>query len=334
MKELVRLSASRIKTLQECSWYYWARYHLKLPDKSNAGALRGSCCHDLFELLTKPKWIELAKSLHENGNIEEFPLIARFLRAKCYQYQLDEMGLDGKSNKTNIGLIYEMIMVGLGAGFFPEPNEEILDSEYYFDIHDTELKFRIAGYIDKILFNTETKELLISDYKSSKGQFKGEDLETNIQAMIYSLASNYLKKSKKLPDFKKVVARFVFLRFAENPYQNLEFTDEQLDGFKHYLAYLSDIINNFDIDNAQTDFAALDPARRWKCSTKSGWKCPYKDSFTYWAVVKDGKVKSTLFEDDYAIKGQLIELKDGEKWEQMTYDGCPIHKITDDHFNF
>ena len=131
------------------------------------------------------------------------------------------------------------------------------------------------------------------------------------------------------------MARFVFLRFAENPYQNLEFTDEQLDGFKHYLAYLSDIINEYDVENAQTDFAAFDPARRWKCSTKSGWKCAYKDAFSYWVLVnKDGKVKTSYFEDDYATKGQLIELKDGDKWEQRQYEGCPAHKISEDHFNF
>ena len=45
------LSASRIKTAQGCSWLYWCKYKLKLPDASNDGAKRGSICHLIFELL-------------------------------------------------------------------------------------------------------------------------------------------------------------------------------------------------------------------------------------------------------------------------------------------
>ena len=31
------------------------KYHLNLPDKTNSGALRGSLCHLIFELLLKPR---------------------------------------------------------------------------------------------------------------------------------------------------------------------------------------------------------------------------------------------------------------------------------------
>ena len=49
------LSASRIKTLETCSWSYWCNYHLKLPQKQNEGALRGTVCHLVFEMLVKKK---------------------------------------------------------------------------------------------------------------------------------------------------------------------------------------------------------------------------------------------------------------------------------------
>jgi len=45
------LSASRIKTVEGCSWLYWCKYKLKLPDASNDGAKRGSICHLIFEHL-------------------------------------------------------------------------------------------------------------------------------------------------------------------------------------------------------------------------------------------------------------------------------------------
>ena len=47
----VKLSASRLKTAKTCSYLYWAKYHLKLPDKTNDGAARGSVCHLIFESL-------------------------------------------------------------------------------------------------------------------------------------------------------------------------------------------------------------------------------------------------------------------------------------------
>jgi hypothetical protein len=326
--DIVRLSASRIKTLGECSYYYYCRYHLKLPDKSNSGAKRGSVCHDLFELLTKSKWIGYAKEIYDSGcDLNNFDLVKRFIRAKCRKYELELLEADKKTGKTNIDMIYDMVCVGLSSGFFPEENEEIIDSEYAFDISDDELRFRIVGFIDKIVFDKKTKTIRISDYKSSKEKFKGEDLETNLQAMMYVLAANYLKNAKAIPDFKSAKAKFIFLRFPKNPYQELEFTEEQLDGFKHYLSYISDTISNFTEKDARADFASEDPKRRWKCSTKSGWKCAYKDPFDYYGLYEDGKLIRTVFEDDWAQKDQFIKLEKNQSWEKLTYAGCPAHNF-------
>ena len=55
MKRDVRLSASRISTLKKCSWTYWVKYVLKLPDTTNAGASRGWICHLIFEILGNPR---------------------------------------------------------------------------------------------------------------------------------------------------------------------------------------------------------------------------------------------------------------------------------------
>ena len=54
-KKTVYLSASRIKTLESCSWLYWGKYHLHLPDTGNDGAARGTVCHWIFELLLSEK---------------------------------------------------------------------------------------------------------------------------------------------------------------------------------------------------------------------------------------------------------------------------------------
>ena len=54
-KEKIRLSASKIKTLDSCSWLFFSKYHLKVPDTTNDGASRGTIVHLIFELLLKPK---------------------------------------------------------------------------------------------------------------------------------------------------------------------------------------------------------------------------------------------------------------------------------------
>ena len=49
------LSASRIKTLQSCSWMYYAKYIIGIPDKGNDGSSRGTVCHLIFEVLGDPR---------------------------------------------------------------------------------------------------------------------------------------------------------------------------------------------------------------------------------------------------------------------------------------
>ena len=51
----VRLSASRLKTLQSCTWLYYCKYILKLPDTTNSGALRGTHIHLILEILQNPR---------------------------------------------------------------------------------------------------------------------------------------------------------------------------------------------------------------------------------------------------------------------------------------
>ena len=64
-----KLSASRIKVAQTCSWQYWAKYILKLPDKSNDGAKRGSICHLVFECLGNPRHKKHYSKILKNKDI-------------------------------------------------------------------------------------------------------------------------------------------------------------------------------------------------------------------------------------------------------------------------
>ena len=83
-KHTSALSASRIKTLQQCSWKYWCNYILKLPDTSNDGASRGWICHLIFELLGESRHKKHYDAIVSEGTIFASKAIERltFYHAK------------------------------------------------------------------------------------------------------------------------------------------------------------------------------------------------------------------------------------------------------------
>jgi len=301
-KELRTLSASRIKTLETCSWVYWNNYHLKIPQSTNDGALRGTICHTIFELLLNPRhkhnYNKIIKSNSVTGSKSVTKLIKK-LKAK--------VGL----NESNFEILDQMIMVGLKHDFFGKEGK-IIQPEYPFDIKNDSPKYHIKGFIDKPI--KKKKEMHIIDYKSSKYKFRGDDLEANIQAMMYSLAS--LKIWPKL----KPIVKFLFLRFPKQPIQELTFTEDQIKGSEHYLEHINDYINRFDEKSAKANFAADSDKNKWMCQI-GGWRCPYKDPYEYYVKVnKDGQIVETSLKNDFKnVNGYSVETRE--------YQGCPKWNI-------
>jgi len=297
-QSLKTLSASRIKTLETCSWVYWNNYHTKVPQSQNDGALRGTICHTIFELLLNKRHLKNYKRIIKKNSIDGDKGVARLVKKLSAKVKLDE---------SNYKLLNDMILVGLKNDFFGEGGE-IVKPEYDFDITNEEPKYHIKGFIDKPI--KIKKEMHIIDYKSSKYKFRGDDLEANIQAMMYSLAS------KKLWPKLKPIVKFLFLRFPKQPIQELIFTDEQIKGFEHYLEHINDYINKFNEESARANFAIDNQKNKWMCQV-GGWKCPYKDPYKYYVKVNDkGEVVETSLENNFKdIKGFKVETRD--------YEGCP-----------
>ena len=292
------LSASRIKTLETCSWVYWNNYHTKVPQSQNDGALRGTICHTVFELLLNKRHRKNYKRIIKKNAIDGDEGVNRLVKKLSLKVKLDE---------SNYKLLNDMILVGLKNDFFGEGGE-IVKPEYDFNIQNDEPKYHIRGFIDKPI--KIKKEMHIIDYKSSKYKFRGDDLEANIQAMMYSLAS------KKLWPKLKPIVKFLFLRFPKQPIQELVFDDNQIKGFEHYLEHINDYVNKFDEESAKSNFAVDSIKNKWMCQV-GGWKCPYKDPYKYYVKVNDkGEVIETSLEDNFKdIKGFKVETR--------TYEGCP-----------
>lgn len=297
-QSLKTLSASRIKTLETCSWVYWNNYHAKVPQSQNDGALRGTICHTVFELLLNKRHLKNYKRIIKKNAIDGDKGVDKLVKKLSAKVKLDE---------SNYKLLNDMILVGLKNDFFGEGGE-IVKPEYDFDITNEEPKYHIKGFIDKPI--KIKKEMHIVDYKSSKYKFRGDDLEANIQAMMYSLAS------KKLWPKLKPIVKFLFLRFPKQPIQELIFTDEQIKGFEHYLEHINDYINKFNEESARANFAVDSQKNKWMCQV-GGWKCPYKDPYKYYVKVNEkGEVVETSLENNFKdIKGFKVETRD--------YEGCP-----------
>ena len=253
MSELIKLSASRIKTLQSCSWMYYCNYNLKLPQKNNSGAMRGTVAHLIFEILANPRHQHYVTKIVKSGTCLKQPAIFKLIlkAAKREGLDLDEMVKPLKKSGqeiTNLKCIDEMILVGLKFDFIG--NGKLIGSEWEFDITSEEPKYRIGGFVDRIF--KDKKQMIIRDFKSSKKAFKGEELASNLQGMMYSLAVR-----KKYQKQKDVLVKFLFLRYPDDPERECpHFSEEVLSGFEHYLEYLNGYLKNFDEKKANSNFAA------------------------------------------------------------------------------
>lgn len=318
------LSSTRVKTLENCSWVYWCNYHLRLPQLQNEGAKKGEICHTVFEtLLKRPRRKAYFDKVVQSGSITACPAIERLVRKNIKSLKLHD---------TTEGFrhIDEMVLVGLQNDFYGEGGT-IVAPEFKFDLVNEGPRFRIKGFMDKPFIRGNT--LFIDDFKSSKKKFKGEEQDSNLQALFYSLAGKMI-----WPHLKPVV-RFIFLQYGENPMMPVEFSDDALLGFKYYLESSQQKVDGFNEHVAKNNFAADQPSSsdsfcgKALCgfASKPGqlkkdgtpmWHCPYKFAFDYYAVVDtDDKIVRCAF-----TKEELIPLKMGEKIKKRHYQGCPKHQ--------
>ena len=336
------LSASRIKTLQSCSWLYWAKYHLKLPDKSNTGALRGTICHLVLEMITTKTRKKHYNEMVLAGTIKGCPSIYRLVK-KHAKALGEKHGFD-LLDAEHMDLMDKMIINAFNYDFFGEGHLTI-EGEEKFLLENDEPKYKVTGFIDKAIKFKDNKYKIV-DYKSSKSKFTDKELETNLQAMIYSLANK--KKNKKATS----LVEFLFLKFARAASQQIQFTDEALEGFEYYLAQVFHLINNFTESEAEGNFAIRQPrpergegfkgpimcgfAKYPGQLKKDGnpmWHCSYKFPFDYFVLTDDesGNIITSAFE-----LADLPSPEKGQSVEKKKYDGCPAHAKpkTEDVFDF
>lgn len=330
------LSASRIKTAQSCSWLYWCKYKLKLPDTSNDGAKRGSICHLIFEVLGNKRHKKYHRQIVKSGSVFAVPSIERLIMKHACRVGVDD--------KENLDLIKEMTFNGLCYDFFGNvngrPTEALSEQDFLIVCDEGGYRYKIRGFIDKLFLYKKRKYALIRDFKSSKSVFKGKEITDNMQDLMYSLAVK-----KLFPEYSNRQSEFVFLKFGldqdgddtgivkMNP-----ITDDELNGFQSQLTQIQDYLDNFSEQDAKSNFAADQGFP--KDNTFSGklmcgfakqrgelkkdgnpkWYCPMKFDFFYYHIKdKNGNFFASVMEDDF----DESMIPPGGSHEMQYYAGCP-----------
>lgn len=331
------ISASRIKTLQSCSWLYYSKYVLKLPDKGNLGSKLGSIAHTIFECLGNPRHRKhYTKAIKKNTVYDIEPL--RLLIKKKFKK------LDVEKTKTTIELLDKMILAGLNYDFFGKkigsPTDSHSEIKFDLEVNEKDINYRILGFIDKLFLYKKKSLALIRDFKTSKKSFEGKEIEDNLQDQIYSLAV-----SKLYPDFLKMKVEFPFLQLMlkdgdKAVLKMKKNTKSDLKIFEYILTELQKTIDSFDEKDATSNLAFKKGypsdgsfSGRLLCGfdnfkghlKKDGtlrWSCPAKWSFEYYCI-KDRETKNVLrtyFLDDF----DKIEYDPGkEELFIEKYKGCP-----------
>lgn len=183
---LPRLSASKIKSYSSCSYLAYLKYNCGLPSKGNTGSKLGGITHIILECLAHPKRKE---------KVSQALACERPLSLPCL-HRLASKWL--KKEEVNSSENYEKIngflVTGLENDFYGKGCEKY-ETEYEFNINNG--KYWIYGFIDRLFIYEDRIRIL--DFKSSKSKFaKGsEDMDFNIQALIYALVASKDVSRKK-----------------------------------------------------------------------------------------------------------------------------------------
>ena len=353
------LSASRIKLAKQCSWQYWCKYILKLPETTNEGASRGWIVHLVLELLAHKKRKRRLTAVRKASSILKDSALRRLVL-----YHASRLGVE---DEENLALIDKMTLNALNydfdGGTHQKPKEILNEKKFDITIEEGDTKYRVLGFIDK-LFIYKDGSAVIRDFKTSKQVFKGGDITDNLQNLIYSLAVKRL-----YPALKKVNCEFLFLKFPLEPdllgepgkgtLRLEEVSNDELGGFGYQLSETQKYLDNFSELTAISNFAAtknypsdgtfggplvcgregFKQCRGQDVLDSNGkpipsYICSYRRPMDYYVLLnKDKKIIKSTFGDrpEDLVPDETL----GETVELRHYEGCPHwNKEVKDEFDF
>ncbi len=310
-----KISASRAKTLTQCSMLYYLQEIEKIPQKVWARTNHGSVIHSVFEMVMdktrarRQKWL---KNIILNGfDIKDYPSISRYIKF----YNANKGKLDPYTDEE-MGEMLDVAFKGIRTYFLDKDGQNFLLPDYSneerFEI-DIGGGGRISGFIDLIIRLSPTTYKII-DLKSQKNKFKKDEMADNIQGLMYQLA--IWEKYQATGDVE-----FILLRHKptkQTPLKHIQVTPQvckaQLNGLKLYFCHLYGIVNQFSLQDALTS----------PCCDSGFCRnvCTYFNEFQYQSLRKkenNALVRNFLLDDK-------VKVGDDEYIQILTSVACPVAK--------
>lgn len=304
--KITKLSSSRLELLENCSWSYHARYHLRLPQGTNPGQLRGNCVHSVLEFLATKKRFTWVDEILKVNDLYLKPSIKRYVKIYLRKWKLGDEDEE---------LIRSMTLVALNHDFFFKdlPNSEMLETEHRFDITSDNPRYSITGFMDRSVIYDDNK-IVARDFKTSKKKYAMDYLHGATQGFMYSLVL------KKMFPTREPSVEFLFLRFPKKPVQTFSPDEKALRGFEYYLEEATKFLQDFNDDKARGNFAKDNPDKRWLCGREgTSFICEARKPLDYFVIIENNKiVKGANTKEEL----ELI-LKPNQTIEPKHYPGCP-----------
>jgi len=327
------LSASRIKTLKECSWKYWCKYELKLPEASNDGSSRGWICHLIFEVLGNPRHRPHFTTIIRKQDTFASEAVYRLVLKHAKRLSVDD--------QENMEMIRDMILIGLSYDFFGldigKPTKAMSEYDFAIEKNDYPIRYNVVGFIDKLFLYRAKKTAKMRDFKSSSKMFKGQEITDNLQDWIYSLVIK-----NNFPEYSTRINEFPFLRHMNAKGEGIiampPIADHALEAFEYELSHYQQVVEDFTLSDAMKNFAADQGyptdgtfSKKLSCGfadypfhkKKDGgyrWHCAFKFPFEYYSVIgPDGDIVKSYTEAEF--NPDLVP--DDHMFVKMKYDGCP-----------
>ncbi len=193
-------SHSRISTYENCPYKFKLRYIDKVKtDKETIEAFLGSRVHETLE------W------LYEQVKMENLPSLKKVLR----HYEKDwkrnfnnQIRIVKDFSEKNYYKKGRKFIINYYKRYKPF-KENTIETEKRIVVNlDGKGRYKLQGYIDRLVYNKDKKEYEIHDYKTNNYLKTQDDLDQDRQLALYSIAIN-----ESYPDANKICLVWHFLAF-------------------------------------------------------------------------------------------------------------------------
>lgn len=264
-----RLSASRIRTYEQCPMKYYYAYEEGVKEVIEKDHLLfGTLLHTCLERYYKEDKdiIDIFKEEWEKTNLSNYE---HFKEGKSILKKFV------KENPKEDAIIFE------------------LEKEFETEIEGVPLK----AFIDRIDYDPERNLLQVIDYKSSFIELSDDEAEIDIQLGLYDLLCSY-----EYPEYDNILAMFYYLRSGE--VSGSIHTPEDREEFKEYVKTTYNKIINDD-----NPIAKINPYCHWCVAKHRCEEYQKALEQNYDVVVPEDKVELYSLRKDLRDKKKLIEKK-------------------------